>query len=228
MLRGSAEQANGAQQDDQVGHPYEAISVEVSVSTIRVTTKVPEEHDQVCGTYQTISCEVGGASHFSDFADFHEPIAVVVDAFVGARCSWVLQGVVVVAVADVVVGVIVVVDDARTGFKCGLAVVVNASVTGRGAAKGANGGAVVQYAIGLLRKAVDAPSGHGGKQDGGFVREASGGIGIERAVQTGRGGGNVHLRCTVAEQHEVVLIALGLNGGDRIHQGNGHHQTLKE
>ena len=97
-----------------------------------------------------------------------------------------MQGVVVVAVADVVVGVIVVVDDARTGFKCGLSVAVDASVTGRGAAKGANGGAVVQYAVGLLREAVDAPCRHGGKQNGRFVSEAACGIGVERTVQTGR------------------------------------------
>lgn len=222
----SAGQADRAQQDDQVGNPSEAIPVKVGRTAIVVATKVSEKEHQVCSAYEAISREVGGAPNLCHFAGFHEPIAVVVDALVGSGCTRMLEGVVVVAVADVVVGVVVVVNDTGTVFKGQLTVVVNAGVTGFCASECANRGAIVQHAIGLLCETVNASGRHGGKQDGGFVSKAPGWIGVKCAIQSCRRCGNVDLCGTVAEQHEVIIIALGLNCEDRACQCQGQSQSL--
>ena len=137
-----------------------------------------------------------------------------------------LKRVVVVAVADVVVGVVVIVDNACASFEAKLTVVVDAGVTRGRASKCANRGAIVQHAIGLLCETVNASGRHGGKQDGGFVSKAPGRIGVKCAIQSSRRSGDVDLCGTVAEQHEVIIIALGLNPEDRARQCQGQNQSL--
>ena len=212
------------EQDDKVGYPHQSIAIEVGFTTALHAAEIPQEDNQIGRAHNPISGEVSGASNLCDFTDLHEAVAVVVNSLVGSRCTGILERVCIVAVADVVVGVVVHVDDSGACLKGVLAILVDASVTSIGASKSTNGGAVVQDAICLLGKAIDAPGTHGRKQNGGFDNEATCRIRVKSTIQTCGGSGDVHLRGAVAKQHQVVLVALGLQrtcpGKGRANQEN--------